>query len=90
LFGFGDITAEAALIAVAARVWAAERPLVLARPRRGSVDLGDRDTTPGARPQPDETPAPAPSARERWLLGAVCTAALVTVGVAVRGALAIV
>jgi hypothetical protein len=85
-----ELIVEGMMLAAAARVAASSRAPVLARPRRGAADLGDRDPTPRrARERPEVVETLEPG-HEPWVTGAACTAIVVTVGIAVRGALALV
>jgi hypothetical protein len=78
------LLAEGASLALGWRGARGARPLYLARPRRGNIDLGDRDDTPRTR---DEHGAgagagtwggPAP----RWLVPGAVTAAVVAAATA--------
>ena len=89
--GLEQLVVEGMVLAFAARTCSGSRIPALARARRGSADLGDRDATP--RPEREHEPGdvvmtvPAP---EPWLTGAAWTAFVVMTGFAVRGALTLV
>jgi hypothetical protein len=64
-----QVVVEGLMVIAAGRAYAASRPPVLARPRRGSRDLPDRDA-------PDRSPPEAPAETEvaevgdRWIVPA--------------------
>ena len=79
-----EVVVEGMLVIAAGRAYIASRPPVLARPRRGSADLPDRDA-PGRLPsERPEVSAPAVHV-DRWLVPAVGIAAVVG-GIVARAA----
>ena len=70
------IIAEGAALLVAARPWRTTRPPVVARARRGMIDLGDFDA-PGRRERlpAEDVPAPTRGLPSGWVVPV--TAALV-------------
>ena len=97
--GVSDVVIEGAVLVTGVRVIVRSRVAALARPRRGSADLGDRDAPPREHedadvrvPTPSTARAPRwATARAPWVAGAVYTIGLaITVGFAVRGAVALV
>lgn len=83
------LVVELMLLAVTARSVTVSRAPVMARPRRGSDDLGDRDRTPQRARERDVVEVPVRET-ERWLMGAAWAALVLTAGFAVRGAFALV
>jgi hypothetical protein len=77
-----ELIANAGVLFAASRSLGGARALVVARPRRGLIDLGDRE----GPPRPDRAPAEeiygstAPS--PRWIVPASVTAALVAAATA--------
>jgi hypothetical protein len=77
--------ADAALVTIAVRaVPGLPRPLARARPRRGDVDLGDRDPSVPAREREDESVARLGAAgmSRRWVVPASVTAAMLAAATA--------
>jgi hypothetical protein len=80
-----EVVVEGMVVVAAGRVYATSRPGVLARPRRGNVDLPDLDA-------PERSPAepPAPVVRggsaDRWLVPAASLGLAAVVGGAIARA----
>lgn len=83
------LVVELMVLAVAARTAASPRAPVVARARRGSRDLDDRDPTPQRARERDLLDVPV-ARSEPWLLGAAWFALVILSGFAVRGAFALV
>ena len=80
---------EGLMVIAAGRAYAGSRPPVLARPRRGSRDLPDRDAPERT---PPETPASRPvlAGSDRWILPASVGVAAMLGTVVARAAMMIV
>jgi hypothetical protein len=84
-----QVVVEGLLVIAAGRAYAGSRPPVLARPRRDSRDLPDRD---GPERKPPETPASTPviHVSDRWILPASVGVAAMLGTVVARAAMMIV
>ena len=80
------VVLEGMLVIAAGRAYVASRPPVLARPRRGSRDLPDRDA-PERKPSEVPDVAEAPPAPDRWMVPASVGIAAVLGTVAARAAM---
>ncbi len=74
--------AHSAVLAVAWRGTRSGRGFVLARPRRGDVDLGDRDTTPRVASERADDAGAAARAVPAWVFPASVTVAVVAAATA--------
>jgi hypothetical protein len=64
-----QVVVEGMLVIAAGRAYVSSRPPVLARPRRGSADLPDRDAPDRTAPQ-ETAVTPRQHASDRWGLPA--------------------
>ena len=84
-----QLVVEGLIVLAAGRACVSSRPLELARPRRGSQDLPDRDAPERARPDaPDAVPAAV--GVDRWILPASVGLAAMLGTVVARAAMMIV
>ncbi len=80
-----EVVVEGMLVVAAGRAYVSSRPGVLARPRRGNIDLPDRDA-------PERTPSEPPvvavrtGGADRWLVPAASLGLAAVVGGAIARA----
>ena len=83
-----EVVVEGMLVIAAGRAYYASRPPALARPRRGSADLPDRDA-PARSPSEERHVSKLPVQGDRWLVPAVGLAAVVG-GIVARAAIVLI
>jgi hypothetical protein len=83
-----EVVFEGMLVIAAGRMYVSSRPPALARPRRGSADLPDRDA-PERSSSPERSVAPSTQGTDRWVVPASVGLVAVVGGIVARAAMLI-